>query len=77
MTAIEDKILRNFDYCLIKSVLMLNFYIFFPFEKLDKNFEKKVAKFLRNGFLFLSKQSRTQTERMSQKPEPNQNQMVS
>jgi hypothetical protein len=65
--------MRNFDYCLIKSVLILNFYIFFSFDKILR---KKLQNFCENGFLFLSKQSRTQTERMSQKPEPNQNQMV-
>jgi hypothetical protein len=49
MTVIEDKILRNFDCCLIKSILILSIFIFFV--KFDKNLEKKVAKFLRNGFL--------------------------
>jgi hypothetical protein len=29
ITVIEGKILSNFDSCLIKNVLILNFYIFF------------------------------------------------
>ncbi len=56
----EDKVLRNFDSYWIKSVFILNFFMFF--EKIDKNFGKKFAKFSTNGFLVLSKQSRTKTK---------------
>jgi hypothetical protein len=35
------------------------YWIFIVFEKIDESFEKKFAKFSTNGFLVLSKQSRT------------------
>ncbi len=38
------------------SVFILNFYIF---KKLEKKFQEKVAKFLKNSFLVPSEQSRT------------------
>jgi hypothetical protein len=63
----EDKVSRNFDY-LIKSVFILNLYIFW--EKMIK-IEKNFAKYLTNGFLVLSKQSRTKLKDCDE----NQNQM--
>jgi hypothetical protein len=57
MTVNENKILRNFESRLIKSVLILNFYIFV--RNLIKILRKKVAKFFPNSFLVLSEQSRT------------------
>jgi hypothetical protein len=66
----EDKVLRNFDYYLIKSVFIPNFYIFW--KKMIKNLQN----FWQMVFWFCQNKAEP-TERLSQKPEPNQNQMIS
>jgi hypothetical protein len=68
----EHKVLRNSDFCLIKSVIVLSFYIFL------RNMKKKLRKSCKIFQKWLSCSVGTkqhQTERLSQKPEPNHNQM--
>jgi hypothetical protein len=66
----NDRVFRNFDSYFIECFCT----VFMFLKKLMKFFLKKIVKFSTNGFLVQTKQN--QTERLSQKPGPNQNQMI-